>query len=52
MVFPWNRIFSNIINVFIVTYDQFNASLLSKSINFFKKNSFDFWTVYMTFIKL
>ncbi len=28
------EIFSNIINVFTVTFDQFNASLINKSINF------------------
>ncbi len=28
-------IFCNIINVFIVTFDQFKASLLNKSINFY-----------------
>ncbi len=31
------EIFCNIINVFILTFDQFNVSLLNKSINFFKK---------------
>ncbi len=31
-------ILCNIINVFTVTFNQFNASLLNKSINFFKKN--------------
>ncbi len=31
--------FCNIINDFTVTYDQFNASLINKSINFFEKNS-------------
>ncbi len=29
------EIFSNIINVFTVTFDHFNASWLNKSINFF-----------------
>ncbi len=29
--------FYNIINVFTVRFDQFNASLLNKSINFLKK---------------
>ncbi len=28
-------IFCNIINVFIITFDQFKASLLNKSINFY-----------------
>ncbi len=32
------EIFRNIIDVFSVTFDQYNASLLNKSINFFKKN--------------
>jgi len=31
------EIFCNIIHIFTVTFDQFNASLLNKSINFFKK---------------
>ncbi len=31
------EILSNIINVFAVTFDQINAFLLNKSINFFKK---------------
>ncbi len=31
------EIFCNIMNVFTVTLDQFNASLLNKSINFLKK---------------
>ncbi len=31
------EIFCNIRNVFTVTFDQFNTSLLSKSINFFQK---------------
>ncbi len=30
------RKFCNTINVFAVTFDQFNASLLNKSINLFK----------------
>ncbi len=41
-----------IINVFTVTFDQFNASLLNKSINFLKKKKkktywpyLNFWTV-------
>ncbi len=29
------EIFCNIMNVFIITYDQFKASLLNKSINFY-----------------
>ncbi len=32
--------FCNIINVFTVTFDQFNASLLNKNINLFKKRTF------------
>ncbi|XDV39993.1 hypothetical protein PO909_009159 [Leuciscus waleckii] len=32
----FNQIFCNIINVFILTFDQFNASLLNKSISFFQ----------------
>ncbi len=32
------EIFCNIINVFTVTFDQFDASLLNKTINFSKKN--------------
>ncbi len=35
--FVWNRIFYYIINVFTVTFDQFSASLLNKSINFLKR---------------
>ncbi len=31
------KIYSKIINVFTVTFVQFNASLMNKSINFFKK---------------
>ncbi len=31
------EIFYKIINVFTVTFDQFNASLLNKSINFLKR---------------
>ncbi len=29
------EIFCNIINVFIITFDQFKASLLNKNINFY-----------------
>ncbi len=29
------EVFCNIINVFIITFDQFKASLLNKSINFY-----------------
>ncbi len=32
-----HEIFCNIINVFTVTFDQFNASLLNKMIDFFQK---------------
>ncbi len=32
------EIFCNIINVFIITFDQFKASLLNKSINFYNLN--------------
>ncbi len=36
------EIFCNIINVFIITFDQYNASLINKTINFYnffpKKN--------------
>ncbi len=35
------EIFCNIINVFTVTFDQFNASLMNKSINFFQINLTD-----------
>ncbi len=35
------EIFCNIMNVFTVAFDKFNASLLNKNINFFKQ----FWTV-------
>ncbi len=31
-VFIWNRLFCNIINVFIATFDKFNASLVNKNI--------------------
>ncbi len=34
-----NIIFCNIINVLTVTFDQFNVSLLNKSMNIFKKKS-------------
>ncbi len=41
------EIFCNIINVFIITFDQFKASLLNKSINsynfFFKKKKKLYW---------
>ncbi len=37
------EIFSNIINVFAVAFDQFNASLMNKSINFFCTPNF--WAV-------
>ncbi len=33
--FIWNRNLCNIINVFAVPFDQFNASLLKKSVNLF-----------------
>ncbi len=32
-------IFCNILNVFTVTFDQFNASLLNKSLHFFQKQN-------------
>ncbi len=35
--------FCNIINVFTVTFEQFNAFLLNKSINFFKKIAYWIW---------
>ncbi len=35
------EIFCNIINVFTATFDQFNASLQKKSINFLQKNLAD-----------
>ncbi len=35
----FKRSFCNIINVFIVTFDQFKASLLHKSINFYNSYS-------------
>ncbi len=31
----FSAIFCNILNVFIITFDQFKASLLNKSINFY-----------------
>ncbi len=40
-IFYFSGYFCNIINVFTVTFDQFNASLINKSINFLKKV---FWT--------
>ncbi len=55
--FIWNRNLCNIINVFTVTFDQLNVSLLNKSINSFQKKSHqlklllwalltqNFWTV-------
>ncbi len=30
----------NIVNVFIITFDQFNTSLLNKSINFYKNKMY------------
>ncbi len=33
------KIFCNFINVFIVTFDQFNPFLLNESINFFQKSN-------------
>ncbi len=33
--------FCDIVNVFTVTFDQLNASLLDKSIKFLKKNPID-----------
>ncbi len=47
-----------IINVFFVTYDQFNASLLIESINFFTKKkkksllTLNFWMVVYVQVKL
>ncbi len=38
------EIFCKIINVFTVIFEQFNASLLNTSINFFKYLE-NFWTV-------
>ncbi len=37
-----NEVFCNIINVFTVTFDQFNASLLNKHINFQRTRKF-YW---------
>ncbi len=38
------EIFYNIINVFTVTFDQFNASFLAKSISFIqKRNVIEVW---------
>ncbi len=34
----WDRFFFNAIKAFTVTFDQFDASLLNKSINFFQKD--------------
>ncbi len=31
------EIFCNIINIFTITFDQFNMSLMNKSINLFQK---------------
>ncbi len=39
------EIFSNIINIFTVTLDQFNASLLNQNINVYL-----FWMVFYSFI--
>ncbi len=36
------EVFCNIINVITVTFAQFNAFLLNKSINFFKKKKKNF----------
>ncbi len=42
--FIWNRNLCNIRNVYIITFDQFKASLLNKSINFYHSIiSFDLW---------
>ncbi len=35
------EIFCNITNVFTATFDQFNASLMNKSIHLFKKSLID-----------
>ncbi len=43
------EIFSNIINVFLVTFDKFNASLLNKSIKILLPP--DFWMVYTYMLK-
>ncbi len=40
--------FSNIVNVFTVTFIQFNASLLNKRINLFKEN----WPQILTHFKV
>ncbi len=39
------EIFCNVINVFTVAFDEFNVSLLNKTINFLKKMTSNFWTV-------
>ncbi len=38
------EIFCNIINVFTVTFDQFNVSLLNKSINFLTLLTPNIWS--------
>ncbi len=44
--FIWNKYFCKIINVFTLKYDQFNAPLLNKGINFFEKKKKEyFWSV-------
>ncbi len=40
--------FCNIINAFIVTFDQFNASLLNKNINYFRPQTFERYCKYKT----
>ncbi len=36
--FIWNRHIFNIINVFNITFDQFNAAVMNKTINYLKKS--------------
>jgi len=44
------EIFCNIINVFAVNFDQFNVSMLNKSINLKKKGIVKRWCRYMNIV--
>ncbi len=43
------EIFCNIINVFIVIFCQFNASLLNESINFYQNNLYCLFYLFLFF---
>lgn len=46
------EISGNIINAFIVIFDNFNVSLLTKSIQFFKKNKMNNNNIPQTFFEI